>query len=97
MRRREFIQFLGGAAAWPLAVAAQQLPKTLRIGAVSINPRTAKFWVAFEQRMTELGDLTGYNFALEFMSLATVDQSRPAAGSSARSTQARSRSGALCS
>jgi putative ABC transport system substrate-binding protein len=70
LRRREFITLLGGsAAAWPLAARAQQ-PKMLRIGVVSaINPRTAWIWVAFDQRMRELGYIEGQNLAVEFMNL----------------------------
>jgi putative tryptophan/tyrosine transport system substrate-binding protein len=70
MKRRGFITLLGGAAAaWPLGVRAQQ-PRTLRIGTVSaINPRTEFFWVAFDQRMRELGYIEGQNLAVEFVNL----------------------------
>jgi len=36
MRRREFIGLIGSAAAWPLAVQAQQSSKTKRIAMVSV-------------------------------------------------------------
>jgi hypothetical protein len=39
--RREFISLIGGAAALPIPVRAQQPPKLLRIGTVSLNPRTS--------------------------------------------------------
>jgi len=69
MKRREFITLLGGGAAWPLSARAQQ-PRMLRIGSVSsINPRSAFFWVAFDQRMRELGYVEGQNLAVEFINL----------------------------
>jgi ABC-type uncharacterized transport system substrate-binding protein len=79
MRRREFITFLGGAAAWPLAARAQQQPKVLRIGIASANPRSFSTWVAFERRLRELGYVDGRNLTFEFIHLSkNLDQSKVA-------------------
>ena len=72
MKRREFITLLGMAAAWPLAVRAQQPTKMLRVGALSAQPRAAPIWLAFEQRMAELGHKEGTNFTFEFVRVANV-------------------------
>ena len=37
MERREFIRFLGGAAAWPVAASTQQAAKIDRIGYLSTD------------------------------------------------------------
>jgi len=79
MRRREFIGLLGSAAVgWPLAVSAQQDAKVLRLGTVATQPRSAPFYVAFEQRMTELGYQEGRNFAFEFVHTPSIGSYEPA-------------------
>src|ERR1700730_4124477 len=67
MRRREFITLLGGAAAtWPLATHAQQ-GAMMRVGVVTIQPRTAPPYAAFDQRLRELGYVEGQNLSVEFL------------------------------
>jgi len=69
MRRREFITFLGGAAAaWPLAARAQQASKLATIGLIGPTvetvdrPRIA----AFARRLGELGWVDGRNVKVEY-------------------------------
>jgi ABC-type uncharacterized transport system substrate-binding protein len=71
VKRRQFIHFIVGVAAtWPALVVAQQPKKSLRIGVVTaINPRTASFWRAFDQRMQELGYIEGKNLSFDFVNL----------------------------
>jgi putative ABC transport system substrate-binding protein len=65
MRRREFLTLLGGAAAWPLAVRAQQpVAKMPRIGV--IDP--AAQWDPFRQGLRDLGYIEGRNIAIEYRS-----------------------------
>jgi hypothetical protein len=52
---------------WPVAVPAQQPPKNLRIGIVTIQQRTAPPYAAFDRRLRELGYIDGQNPALEFL------------------------------
>jgi len=70
--RRTFIAGLSSAAAWPVVARGQQ-PKVLRVGAVAGNPKSAPQWVAFNQRMAELGYQEGKNFVLEFIQAANID------------------------
>jgi ABC-type uncharacterized transport system substrate-binding protein len=71
MKRREFITLVGGAAAWPvlwpLNAQAQQLSKNIRIGITTIQPRTSPPYVAFDQRLRELGYVDGQNLILDFL------------------------------
>jgi putative ABC transport system substrate-binding protein len=72
MNRRTFITGLGGAAAWPLVARGQQASGMLRLGTISINPRSSLFYVAFEQRLG-LGYKEGKNSAFEFVQIPSID------------------------
>src|SRR5262245_2534159 len=67
MRRREFIAGLGGVAAWPLVVRAQQPGKLPTIGLLSGQTRSAagQLLAAFEHRLRELGWIEGRTVAIE--------------------------------
>ena len=69
MRRRDFIEgFVGSAAAWPLAVRAQQINRTRRIGVILARPSEpeAQAWVAaFLQGLKELGWSVGPNVIID--------------------------------
>jgi putative ABC transport system substrate-binding protein len=67
--RREFITLIGGAAAaWPLAVRAQQPGKLPTIGFLGTATPAAwgAFTVAFVQRMRQLGWIEGRTVAIEY-------------------------------
>ena len=52
---------------------AQQAPKTLRVGTANVQPRTAPQWVAFIQRMAELGYREGDNFIYDHIQIPNAD------------------------
>ena len=65
--RRTFLMALGGALAWPRFALAQQPDRTYRVGWLSSStPRTESYFVAFEQRLRELGFAEGRNLVIEF-------------------------------
>ena len=68
MRRRAFITFLGGAAAWPLAAGAQQAGKVPTIGFLGGGTAASqRTWAAaFVQRLRELGWAEGRTVAVEY-------------------------------
>ena len=72
MRRRDFIKVAAGSAiTWPLVAWAQQRAP-LRVGAASVQSRSAPIYVAFANRMAELGYEEGRNFTLEFVQAPNV-------------------------
>ena len=69
MRRREFITLLGGAAAWPLAAAAQERDRVRRIGVLihlsESQPAGQQYVAAFRQGLKELGWTDGGNVRID--------------------------------
>jgi putative tryptophan/tyrosine transport system substrate-binding protein len=64
MRRRGFITLLGGAAAWPIAVGAQQPVRVKRIGLMgNLQLRPIE---SFRNRLRELGYIEGQNLIVEY-------------------------------
>jgi putative tryptophan/tyrosine transport system substrate-binding protein len=63
VRRREFIPFLGAAAAWPLAARAQQhTARMTHVGIIDDGP----IWDPFREQLQALGYVEGKNIAFDY-------------------------------
>ena len=66
MRRREFITYLSGVAAWPLAVRAQQAARPLIVFlAAGSKAANTRYYSGFPQGMRELGHLENRDYIFE--------------------------------
>jgi hypothetical protein len=61
MRRREFVTFLGSAAAWSLTARAQEPDRTYRIGFITPPARESPVVVAFFDELRRNGFVEGQN------------------------------------
>src|SRR5262245_58602982 len=70
MRRRQFIELICGAAAWPFSARAQQAGGMRRIGVLmgyAESDREAQAWVAaFREGLQKLGWTEGRNIRIDF-------------------------------
>jgi putative ABC transport system substrate-binding protein len=86
MRRREFITLLGGAAAaWPLAVRAQQGERVRHVGVLTNlaadDPESQARNAGLLQRLQELGWTVGRNIAVDYRwTLGDAERTRRYAG-----------------
>jgi len=78
MNRREFITLFGGAAAWPLAVRAQQQMPLVALVVGSTPDNDSRSLAAFRKGMSETGYIEGQNVRIEYHWLAGQYERLPA-------------------
>jgi putative ABC transport system substrate-binding protein len=75
MRRREFIGLVGGAAAWPLTVRAQEPGRVYRLGFLAAGTRDGQYFVAVFEILRQSGFVEGQNLIVDWRTYAQhVDQ-----------------------
>ena len=84
MRRREFLGALGGVAAWPLAVRAQQGDRVQRVGLLTgvpdADPEAQARLAVFQQALRQLGWNEGHNLRIDYRACAdNIDRLRQSA------------------
>jgi putative ABC transport system substrate-binding protein len=85
MKRRDFITLLGGAAAWPLTVRAQQPDRVRRIGVLAAlaedDPEMTARLAAFRQGLQKRGWSERRNVSIDirFAPLSSADQAQAVA------------------
>ena len=65
-QRRHLLLAAGGALAWPYLAIAQPSGRTYRLGVIETTSRAEPYFVAFVQRLAELGFVEGRNLVIEF-------------------------------
>jgi putative ABC transport system substrate-binding protein len=80
IRRRNFITLLGGAAAWPFAVSAQEGDRMRRIGVVlggdENDPLAKSGFSAFTQALAGLGWTDGRNVRMDLRWMTSIGYKR---------------------
>jgi putative ABC transport system substrate-binding protein len=80
MKRRSFITFLGGAAAWPLAARAQQGDRMRRIGVLigfdENDPLVKSIASAYTRALADLGWTDGRNVRIDLRSAGDINRMR---------------------
>src|SRR5262245_6718631 len=87
MRRRDFMKIIGGSAAWPIAVSAQQPDRMRRIAVLGTPGSDPEAFTAFQQQLQKMGWIEGRNVRLDPRFASRVDDIRVQAAELVASTR----------
>src|SRR6516164_7920282 len=75
MKRREFIAFVGSAAAaWPLAARAQEPGRIYHLGGLHLTPRNSPWYVALFDAVKSDGLIAGQNLVVDDQGFGLLEQ-----------------------